>query len=462
MHIDKTLPKNLNKNILNFLIYLIPLSLIIGNFAVNINIILVCLVGFSVYGFQIFNLNQKVYKYLIYIFFFHLVLTTLWNNLPNLKFNDLYAENLIKSFFYLRFLILFLIINKMIEKKDFNLKNFYMTLAFLSIILALDALIQMIFQKNLIGYPLMGGRPTSFFGDEEILGGYLQKFSFFFILILPLFTKLKNNLIFNLYVSLFALFFFFIILSTGNRMPTILFLVSLLLFFVVSRQFKTIGLMLLISLGLFFLVFNSNNSLKKIDGFDVTKEMKKNYISYYENVKYILLTSPKLFYLGYSADKQMNDKIKNQQSVGSNHILLFNSGIQQWKENKIIGNGLKSFRIKCEYAKFEKFNDYHFCGTHPHNYTIEIMAETGLIGVFLIYTLFFVGFFHFIKFYKKNFTLISTILTFPFFLIIIIELFPLKSSGSFFTTSVSSVFFLMLPFFINIPRLNTLLRSKLS
>ena len=70
------------------------------------------------------------------------------------------------------------------------------------------------------------------------------------------------------------------------------------------------------------------------------------------------------------------------------HILLFNSGIQQWKENKIIGNGLKSFRINCEYAKFKKFNDYHFCGTHPHNYTIEIMAETGLIGVFLIYTLF--------------------------------------------------------------------------
>ena len=158
----------------------------------------------------------------------------------------------------------------------------------------------------------------------------------------------------------------------------------------------------------------------------------------------------------------MNYKLKNKKSLGSNHILLFNTGIQQWKESKIIGNGLKSFRINCEYAKFKQFKNYHFCGTHPHNYTIEIMAETGLIGVFLIYFLFLVSFYRSIEFYKKNFKINSIILSFPFFLIVVLELFPIKSSGSFFTTSVSSVFFLMLPFFINISKLNTLISSKQS
>lgn len=450
MLINKTFPENLNKNILNFLVCFIPLSLIIGNLALNINIILVCLLGLLIYGFQIFDINQKVYKYLIYLFFFHLILTTLWNNLPNLKFNNLYIEHLIKSFFYLRFLILFLVINKLIEKQEFNIKKFYITLAALSFILALDAFIQLIFDKNLIGIVMVGGRPTSFFGEEEVLGGFLQKFSFFFILILPLISKVKNNFIFYLFFFIFSLFFLFIILSTGNRMPVILFVVSLFLFFVVSRKFKTMGLMIAISLGLFFLVMNSNNSLKA------------NYVSYYENVKYILMTSPKLFYLGYSDDEQMNYKLKNKKSLGSNHILLFNTGIQQWKESKIIGNGLKSFRINCEYAKFKQFKNYHFCGTHPHNYTIEIMAETGLIGVFLIYFLFLVSFYRSIEFYKKNFKINSIILSFPFFLIVVLELFPIKSSGSFFTTSVSSVFFLMLPFFINISKLNTLISSKQS
>jgi len=62
MLINKTFPENLNKNILNFLVCFIPLSLIIGNLALNINIILVCLLGLLIYGFQIFDINQKVYN----------------------------------------------------------------------------------------------------------------------------------------------------------------------------------------------------------------------------------------------------------------------------------------------------------------------------------------------------------------------------------------------------------------
>ena len=58
--------KSLTKeNFLNGLIFLIPLSLIIGNPAVNLNIILVCLMGLLIYGFRLFKVKKDIVVYLL-------------------------------------------------------------------------------------------------------------------------------------------------------------------------------------------------------------------------------------------------------------------------------------------------------------------------------------------------------------------------------------------------------------
>ena len=104
---------------------------------------------------------------------------------------------------------------------------------------------------------------------------------------------------------------------------------------------------------------------------------------------------------------------------------------------------MKSFRINChahskyalkETTDFSKSN--RRCSNHPHNYYVEILTETGIIGLFivLIIALFFIIFiFKNLRVFKGNniehFFVLAAVIT------LILELFPFKSTGSIFTTN---------------------------
>ena len=53
MYIDKKI------NILNFIISFLPLSIIIGNLAINVNVIIICILGFIIYGNKIASTNTN-------------------------------------------------------------------------------------------------------------------------------------------------------------------------------------------------------------------------------------------------------------------------------------------------------------------------------------------------------------------------------------------------------------------
>ena len=146
----------------------------------------------------------------------------------------------------------------------------------------------------------------------------------------------------------------------------------------------------------------------------------------------------------------MDENYKNDSLAitPSGYLFVFNSGVHVWKKNKILGNGLKSFRLNCVYKSF------HVCNTHPHNYVIEIMVDTGILGLFLIYSIVIFSLFKFYIHFAKNFTSPLRFLQAPFFLIVLFEFFPLRSSGSFFTTNNAVIIFLMLAIMINASRLN--------
>jgi O-antigen ligase len=155
----------------------------------------------------------------------------------------------------------------------------------------------------------------------------------------------------------------------------------------------------------------------------------------------IIKKSPKLF---------LYNKIDENHSWHSGYLIHFNSGVQQWKKNKVLGSGLKSFRLNCTYENNQT------CNTHPHNYFIELLVDTGLMGSIIIYLVFIIGFKNFLIFYlnQKNINLRLTSVV--FFLTIFFEFFPLRSSGSFFTTNNATFIFLILPFFLNIKKINKL------
>ena len=74
--------------------------------------------------------------------------------------------------------------------------------------------------------------------------------------------------------------------------------------------------------------------------------------------------------------------------------------------------------------------------THPHNYILELLSETGIIGFILFFLFVFSVFKKFILFNNKN---IFNIASFFLFIIIIIPILP---SGSFFNNYNSIIFWL--------------------
>ena len=432
MHIKKLIFNN--KNLINFLISLLPLSIILGNSVINLNIILICLLGFKIYKFEIFTIERRAFQYLLYGFFLYLILITLLRNVPNLDNNILYKEHIFKSFFYLRFLIFLLVINKVIEKQEFNIKLFFISASFFSLILSIDIIIQFYFGSNIFGNQVVINRPSSFFGNENVAGGYLQKFSLFLILFVPSFlTHLKKNKI-VICLVFFSVLILFSILVTSNRMPLLIFFTSLIIiFFTYIKNKKKIffltSILLIATVTLIKYNPNLNRSFNNLN----------------MEIKEIALNAPKLFYKG-KGDKDFELSALTKQGAG--YIVLFNSGIQQWKENKILGRGLKSFRLNCQYASGQT------CSTHPHNYFVEILLDTGILGLGLIYLVFILSIINYIRFYKKNLNQALIFKSTPFFLILFFEFFPLRSTGSFFTTSNSLIIFLILAIFINISKIN--------
>ena len=121
--------------------------------------------------------------------------------------------------------------------------------------------------------------------------------------------------------------------------------------------------------------------------------------------------------------------------INQTHVKEFYSGYLTWKSNKFFGGGLKTFRFNCPKV-------FVNCNIHPHNYYLEILADLGVIGFFLMFS-----FCILIAF--KSFFIQNSILS-PFLYIFIAEFFPLRSTGSFFTTFNATFIFLLISIIVSI------------
>ena len=111
-----------------------------------------------------------------------------------------------------------------------------------------------------------------------------------------------------------------------------------------------------------------------------------------------------------------------------------------WKTQPLFGYGLKGFRFRCWeiLANDEALTNSqkYSCSTHSHNYYFELLSEAGILGLILIVAFFSIilknSFFYFKKNYKKND--LKFYLFIPILLIFLMEIWPIRSTGSFFTT----------------------------
>lgn len=420
---------NSKKNTFNFLITLFPFSFIAGNMLTNINLVLLILFGLIFFFKDLFKIKLYVFDKLLISFFSLVLLTALINDY------EFYSKGFewmgffpttIKSILFLRYLLFYFILRVLIHKRIINFKFFFISCAMAALFVSFDIFIQFIFGTDILGYEAKGRHYSGPFGDEKIAGGFIQRFFIFALFILPIFFhKFKYS---KLVITLLILIFFTAIMLSGNRMPFILFLLSLFLTGVLiseARKFL-IPLIVILTIAFYFVP-------------KLTPIIGSNLHTFSKQVSGM-----------YSSIVSDNPNISESKSQ---YLKDFYSFYGTWKLNKFIGGGIKNFRYYC-HVKDEKYQISGFtCNMHPHNYYLEILTETGVIGAVIIFMI-LMNIFYLV--YAKKFIFYSKLqynyLIITFIVLLIAEFFPIKSSGSFFTTNNATYIFLITAIFVGIIR----------
>ena len=216
--------KNFNKHLFLFLYSIIPLSLIISNAFININIILIDI--FFIYEcikYRNFNFaKEKIFLFLVFIWFYLIINSTL-----NISITSESYDGLIRSLNFIRFIIL-IYATKYFFKKFILIKE--RILIFWSIVLTIT-LIDIFFEK-ILGHNIIGiispspERISSFFGNELIVGNFVLGFGFIISSFLLIKSE-KLSFIKKFYSNLFLILVPFSVFVTGERSN---FIKSLILF----------------------------------------------------------------------------------------------------------------------------------------------------------------------------------------------------------------------------------------
>jgi O-antigen ligase len=338
---------------------------------------------------------------------FSLVFLCLW--LPLLiSFPD--AVNIKHSahtvFPYLRFFFAGIFIITELSKDPERLKFVVICLFYIVLFWCIDATIQFFINKNLLGFPYISGNITGMFYPRNAIGHVCSVLSSFIFLYL----YLKNKKV--LYTMLLPLFF--IILLSGSRASWIMMGLSSVLFVI------------------YMLIYTDNR-----------KGFIKNICFLFAAV-IILLSTTITFH------PSTNNRFKSTMGLFSgdyntiNHatairLPIWETAFSIFKSNPINGIGPRGFRHI--YENYAAPDDHHVAidiiPTQPHIIILEILAETGLIGV-IGYIFAFYLIIRFLQHSKSRKDLI------PFCIPVVVSMFPFNAHMAFYGSIWSSMTWLLL------------------
>jgi O-antigen ligase len=358
------------------------------------------LVHIELIKIKLFNDNRFIQ------IFFLLILLGGFLNFPDINY---------KNILYIRFYLYYLSLSVLLEKTDYIEENFNYFVR--SLIYVLGFLIFFHFLQILFGIDKIDNRLTIPIRQEEIAVSIYTKF-YFFLPVLLLFSnknfkeknfyfKYKNLII--IIITLVPL----IVMVSGERMNSIMFF---LFFFLIIYKYR-FSYALIISLLTLMLIF----LLITFEIFN-TEYFINRYIIFFE------VLSNNFFINSY----------------WGNHYL---TAIDIFKQNYFFGTGVNTFSIECKnYLEIYKYA----CTNHPHNMYLEIGAETGIFTFILFFLISFKILKIFISFLlKKNFNYFDIFL-FSITVVLLIYVFPIRSTGSFFNNYNSSFFWVFLSILLNL------------
>ena len=338
-----------NKINYNFFVTLIVPLLIWGPFFPDL------IVSLSSLIFLIYTLKKKNFNYfnkkvviIFFVFCLYCILVSIF-----------FAKNKILSFesslFYFRIGVFACLIWYLIEQDKKILSYFYYTLLICFSFLAFDGYFQFFFGFNIIGLPVISDRVSSFFGDELIMGSYLSRL---FPLLFALFLLKKKSSKFEVYyIGVLFILIDVLIYIAGERASFFFLNLSTLFIIFFIKKYQTFRLLTFIC------------SLVLIAGLTFA------YDKFYNRM--IFDTAKGMGFLEESQKKNI---------FTESHESLIKTAYNMFLDKPIFGHGPKMFRVICKDEKYAV--GIKSCDNHPHNFYIQLLAETGIIGFSFLFSAF--------------------------------------------------------------------------
>ena len=390
-----------------FIICLIIPSLILGPFFPDL------IISLSSLAFLIYVIKNKAFYYFnnkpLIIFFTFCIYCIL--------LSIFVAKNTLLSFesslFYFRIGVFACLIWYLIKKNKKILNYFYYTLIICFLVFIVDGYFQFFNGTNIIGLSnkKSAERISSFFGTELIMGSYLSRLS---PLLFALFLLKKKKKLELYSMSIFFILVTGLIYISGERAAFFLYILS----FIFIMIFTKLNLKLKITLlaGSLILITLLTLSFAKI--------------------KHRMISQP---------IKTINKSIFTQA-----HDTLIRTAYNMFLDKPIFGHGPKMFRVLCKDEKYATGKTP--CMTHPHNFYVQLLAETGIIGFSFLFSAFgyvlycaYRQFKSIILRQKKYLTDYQVCLLAG----ILITVWPLTTNGSFFHNWLMIVYSLPVGFYLH-------------
>ena len=405
------------------LIFLFPIALCVSIFLADM---FASITALSIIYSFFFRENKELFLNIKIQFYFFILFYLII--LLSLIFSSSFEDSFLPSFFYFRYFIFVVGVYYLLEKYTFFSRVLLYSLVSTFFLIFIDSTKQFIFGENFFNYP-MGMDPTlfitSFFGNEKKLGSYLVRL-LPLILSLIYFLNLKK---FDIYIII--LFGIFIFLTSERTALFLYFVIIFFSFLIIKNKVK----FFLIGFLIFFTLFSANDKLR------------------YKYVDYTLKQLGFIETKWNRAEGKIRYFSKEHEDLSYTALIIF-------KDNVLNGSGIKTFyricnnyKLNVEQNKISNYNIFNrnniiTCSTHPHNTYFQILSEIGIFGFLMIFFLFCKILFLNLKiFFKKKYNNVS--LSYYFLNVgIIINLFPLIPSGSFFNNWISLIMFYPLGFWL--------------
>ena len=395
----------------SWIIILMPALLISGPFLSDVGVSLVAIL------FLINSKKNKLIKYynnyyfkFFFVFYLILVLSSL--------LSDNIIISLKNSLFYFRFGIFSLCFWYLLENNPKLIKYLFYSILICFLSLIIDGYIQYIFGKNLFGYELYNQyRVSSFFGSELILGSYLARFFPILFGVFILFNRSKKSKSILFLITIIFILSEGLIFLSGERLALFFMNLSAVYIILMLQDYKIYRLWTyLASLILIIVLMNvfPNSKERLID--QTIRDFTKNTLEKTEETEKIYIFS----------------KTHNDMYISAYRIFL---------DNKYFGVGPRQFRNNCKEYKVSSYS----CDTHPHNTYLELLSETGLFSFIIVLSIFilisFLSIKHLILKFIGDRKGIFNDFEVCLLASIILSLWPLSPSGSFFNNWMSIVYY---------------------